>query len=129
MNDRGQSALEFILLVGAVLFFFLIFAFAVQSQRAEKATEEREFLVKDVAYQVQEEVALAVRARDGYERVFFLPKNILNKEYSVEIVSNSVFVKTLDGKTAITLPISHVDGEFVPGSNEISKNNGTISVN
>lgn len=124
----GQSSLEFVILCAAVLMFFLLFLAAISEQQGARAFEQREFLVKDTALQVQQELVLAANARDGYERTFELPHELLNHAYTVTLAGNLVQVQTVDGKHSLALAVPTVNGTIVVGKNMVRKINGTIVV-
>ncbi|PJC44950.1 hypothetical protein CO038_00985, partial [Candidatus Pacearchaeota archaeon CG_4_9_14_0_2_um_filter_39_13] len=124
MRNKGQSSVEFIILVGAVLFFFMAFAFAIQINTADKTNEKRDVLVKDTALNVQAEIDLAHRSSEGYSRNFELPEKILNSDYEISIIAGAVYVRTLDGEHATAYPVADVSGQPLKGSNSIRKENG-----
>ena len=126
---RGQSSLEFVILCAAVLAFFLLFIAAISQQQGARAFEQRDFLVKDAALQIQQEIVLAAEARDGYERMFTLPPDILNHAYRVTLEGNLVQVQTVDGKHSLALAVPSLNGTIVVGNNRIRKSNGGVSVN
>lgn len=126
---RAQSAVEFMILVGAVIFFFTSFLFVMYSTIADKQYEKHTLLVEDVAQTVQEEISLAHAASEGYARIFTLPPLILNADYNVSLVDGYVYVRTLDGRHAIAYPVLNVTGDVVKGDNQITKNNNTVFLN
>ena len=126
---RGQSSLEFVILCGVVLAFFLLFLAAISSQQGARAFEQRDFLVKDVALQVQQELVLAAGAREGYERMFELPPELLNNAYTVTLEANLVQVQTVNGKHSIAFAVPTANGTIAIGKNTIRKVNGSVLVN
>ncbi|MDO8508743.1 MAG: dockerin type I repeat-containing protein [Nanoarchaeota archaeon] len=129
MMKRGQSAIEFFVLAGAAILFFLAFSIVVQMNITDKSVEQINLQVKDAAFSLQDEVSLASGSSEGYRRDFKIPDTIGGREYNIEIVDDSVYVKTDDGKFAISLPVGEVTGEVQKGDNFIIKENGKVYLN
>jgi len=128
-NRRAQSAIEFIILVGAVLFFFLVFLFVVQGSISGRVVENHNFALKEIALTVQDEINLAADASDGYYREFEIPIKVVNLDYQISVAEEVVYVKTDDDKYAISLPIHDVDGQVNLGLNFIRKESEVIYLN
>lgn len=128
-TKRGQSAIEFMIISGVVIFMFLTYTFFIQSQIADKSYERRALLTQEVAYTIRDEINIALEATDGYERTFRLASTILNVDYNATIYGDLIYVKTLDGRHAIAIPIANVSGQPQIGDNKIRKINGVIYLN
>jgi len=128
-EKRGQSTIEFFILVMVVLFFFLGFLFAIQTNIADKMREGKELAVREIALSVQDEVALASASSDGYLRHFILPNNVKGADYLINITDGLVYVRTSDGKYALALPAFNVTGQPSKGDNDIRKNDGRVYLN
>jgi len=128
---KAQSAIEFMIIVGAVLFFFLAFVYALQVQRSEDIMEKRNLEVKEVALTVKDEINLANEASDGYSRNFVIPNMISGVvNYNITINGVSLYIYTIDGpKIAMAFPILNTTGQPKLGSNLIRKSNGSIYLN
>ena len=126
---KGQSAIEFLILVGAVLFIFVLFLGIFQKNIGEKTIEKINYALIELALTVQNEIALASESSDGYSRTFEIPTNILGSEYDINISSGSVYARTRDGKHALALPVQNVTGDMNKTSNTIKKINGIIYLN
>lgn len=126
---KGQSAIEFIILVGAAVALVTTFIALLSSNYLDKQNDQRSELVRDTAAQIQEEIRLASGASDGYQRTLVLPETLLGRNYSVQIVDNLLYVKTLDNKDALALEISNVTGTIMPGTNILRKINGSVYAN
>jgi len=129
MVKKGQASIEFIILIGVVLFFFLTFSFFIQSNVAKKSQERQNLILKDVALTVQDEINLASKSSDGYYRTFELPEKIVNQDYEINLTEGVVYARTVDGKNAIALPIAEVLGEVKKEQNIIKKENGEVKLN
>lgn len=129
MKNKAQSSVEFIILVGAVMFFFIGFLIYIESNLAVK---EREFINNELmglASDVKKEIELAHVASEGYSRKFSIPEKINGNDYEIQIIENSVYVRTFDGKYALSLPVNAVTGNAVKGENLIRKENGRVYLN
>lgn len=127
--NKGQSAIEFMIIVGALLFFFSFLLFILYGTLVQQTHEGVNAEVQAIAEQVQREVVLAVSAEDGYQRQFFLPTRIGTLNYTATLVNTSVYVHTDDGKFALSLPIYPVSGFLQKGTNTIRNVNGSIFFN
>ena len=128
-TKRGQSAIEFMIISGVVIFMFLTYSFFIQSKIADKGFERRDLLTQEVANTIKDEINLALEATDGYSRTFNLANTILNADYNATIDGDLVYVRTLDGKHAIAVPVANVTGQLIIGDNTIRKSNGVIYLN
>jgi len=134
ISKEAQSAIEFMILVGAVLFLFVSFFGAVQGNIGDRIKEKRDITIKEIAINIQNEINLAFNSIEGYSRTFKLPSDINGLDYEIIIVERLVYVKTEDGKHAIALSIQKIQGDENPievnkGENLIKKQDGKIILN
>lgn len=129
MKHHGQSSLEFMILVGAVLFFFLALLFSINSALSDRTYERQSLTIQHVARTIQEEVAFAYATSDGYERTFVVPNAIINLNYTIDLVGSNVYLHTVDGHHALSVPIKNVTGFFRPGTNTLRKTQGRVYSN
>jgi len=128
IGDRlGQGAIEFVIIFGALLVFFIIFFTAIQSNITDKNAEKERIIAQNVALDVQEEISIAADASDGYIRNFTTPLNIFGKSYTLNITDGRLGIK-MDGFSA-TYKIAEVTGEIYVGENTIKKENGEVKLN
>ena len=128
-SKHSQTAIEFMIIIGFLLFAFTVFFLAIQISTADKIKEEQIRSVKEIIMGVQEEINLAFESRDGYYREFKIPINVNGIEYNIQIVENLVYLNTSDGKNAIALPIQNVIGDVLIPDNFIKKEEGIIKLN
>jgi len=76
----SQSAIEFLILTGFLLFSFTIFFGVIQGNMSDKLKERQDLAVKSVAITVQDEINLASQSMDGYYRQFKIPEEINGRE-------------------------------------------------
>lgn len=129
MHKKAQTAIEFMVLVGVLLFFFTIFFLVIQESSADKMREQQDNLVRETALAIQDEIALASKSSEGYSREFKVPDKIGNQDYSVSLIEDRIYIKTHDNKSAIALPIQKITGSIVKGENTIKKQNSELSIN
>ncbi len=126
---KGQSAIEFIALVGAVSFFFLAFLFVLNMNLADKTWENRNLMTKEVALTVQNEIGAASKSIDGYRREFNIPLYVVDLDYDINITNGFVYIITVDGQHALALLVANTTGNIMKGENVIRKNNGMVFLN
>jgi len=129
MKQRGQSAIEFVILVGAVLFFFIAFLFAVNQNIADKTRENINLVLKEIALTVLDEINLAADSSEGYYREFEIPEKVINLDYDVNVTEGTIYARTVDGKYAISFPVTNVSGDLQKGLNVVRKEEGIICIN
>lgn len=126
---KGQSAIEFIMLVAGVLLFFTIFFMILQNNTEMKYTEKNNLLIKQTAHKIKDEIDLATTASEGYSRVFKIPEKIGNREYNATIQEGMIYLITHDEKYAIAIPTKPVNGNLEIGENLIEKKNKEVYLN
>ena len=124
---KSQSAMEFLILTGILLFAFLVF-YLIIFERVEMLNNRRAIILgEDVATKVQKEIILATKVSDGYQRRFSLPETLNGMDYNISISGKELTVKI--PKTEIVKNIPNVIGNISNGSNIIQKKNGFIYLN
>lgn len=130
-SKRSQTAIEFVILIAFVLFFFVTFSLVIQGNMSDKLREKKNLAIKEIALTVQDEINLASSSSDGYFRTFKIPKNLNGQEYSIELNEGMVYIHTLDNKYAMALPIGNITvvNSIQKGENNITKENGEVKLN
>ncbi len=124
---RAQIAIEFILLVSVTFIMLLIFLKAVGDQ-ADELNEKKEFIiVKDLAYKIQYEINMATQVKSGYNRTFFIPEKLDNKDYTITPTENKITISLKNSEFTITIP--EINGSIKNGSNTITNIGGVIYLN
>lgn len=126
---KGQSSIEFIILVSFVMLSFIVFSAFIYQNYAEKNQDKKNILVNNVIYEIEEEIRLAESSSDGYTREFSIPNKIENSEYNVSIIEDMLYIKTSDNKFSSALRISLINGQVKIGTNIISKQGGLVYIN
>ena len=127
-NKKSQSAIEFMIVAGVFLFFYIVLLFAIQTNTAEQLRTNRVLAIKEVALTVQNEIQLANAASDGYQRTFTLPDYLLSGiEYNVIIDGTLVYINT--SKDGFAISVENVTGQPAKGDNTIRNVNGSVFLN
>ena len=127
LSRKSQGAMEFIIIFGAVLFFFVLFFGVIQQNISDKNKEKERLVAQNIALDVQYEINLAAEASDGYSRDFTTPGNILGKDYEINISDARVYLVMEDFATSYKAV--YVNGSIIKGANKIRKENGTVYLN
>ncbi len=109
------------------MFFFTLFFLAIQTNIEERNREKENLIIKNLALSVQDEIDLATKASDGYFRGFDVPNLISGKDYDIELIDGSVYIKT--ARNALSLQVDDVIGQIQKGKNMIKKENGKVYLN
>ena len=128
-SKKSQTSIEFLVLIGTVMFFFVLFFVAIHENMSDKIRERQNILFKEVALSVQDEINLALKSSEGYERGFNIPNDINGKSYEINLVEETVYIKSDDGKISMAFPIASVSGDVVKGDNIIKKQGEVIYLN
>jgi len=126
---NAQSALEFVILVGAVLFFFVIFLFGIQQNIEQRSSENIDATLKETAFSVQNELNLAFQSLDGYYRTFDLPERLLGLDYEISVTGDGIYIRTTDEENALALSVSDTIGDLVKGTNVVRREGGKVYLN
>ncbi len=89
---RGQSGIEFIVLLGFLILVFLGFSFVINAKINEQHEANRQDLYAQLADKIEREVLLAARVRPGYSRQFTLPMTLDGELYEVHLETKDTLV-------------------------------------
>lgn len=124
---RAQVSIEFMILVGFLLFFFVLFLGVLVNQSEDKYQEQDEALAYAIILQVRDELSLAAGASDGYQRNFSLPPNIYGRDYTITLDNGTIYLEA-EGLGIATSGVS-VGGEIFPGENSVKNVLGEVVLN
>jgi hypothetical protein len=136
-NRKAQSATEFMILVGAMLFFFVGFLSVLYFNMNQKSEEKLNIDLEQAALAVQDEINLASGASEGYSRTFTVPQKVSGIDFEMKIIGNSLYIKAGD-KFAASYPIPKVETPSSPpgesyiiphGKNILTKLDGKVYIN
>lgn len=127
MKTKAQGAIEFIIIIGALLFFAISFFIIVQRNIEEKNVEKEAMIVENIALSIQDELALAKQSSEGYSREFNIVETISGKNYELNIINNRIYIKT--NIASLSFLVVEVNGTIKKGINKIKKENGQVYLN
>lgn len=128
-SKRSQTAVEFLILVSVVLFFFTTFFLAIGENISDKSRENINKIINEIAITVQDEISLATESVDGYSRNFRIPFDLNGLDYDISITDGYVYIKTDNVKDTIALPVFNVTGIILKGDNYIKREGGVVFMN
>lgn len=126
---RAQVAIEFLIIVSALVFFVSILLLTIQNKQENESYNRQNIQLKEIALTIQNEINLALKSSDGYSRNFEIPPTSGNQEYEVTILPGIVYINTTDTRHALSLPVPAVIGNINKTKNKIEKINGKIYLN
>ncbi len=127
MHKKAQVGIEFLFLISAALFFFMIIIAVIYANIGEKQNEKEAKEVKQLALLIKEEIDIAHETSNGYHRVFYVPKTIEGKNYIIKIQEGHIYVLT--DRNSASYKIKEVIGSIQKGKNIIKKENETVYLN
>lgn len=125
--SKAQGAIEFIIIFGAMFFFFTIFLLIIQQNVSEKNLEKENVIATNIALSVKGEIDLATGASEGYSREFNVPQTLIGKQYEISLIDQRVFISA--DKIGISYEVLNVTGNIIKGKNSIRKKNGIVLLN
>lgn len=124
---KAQTTIEFLIVLGSAIMFAAVFLLIITENMAERNRLNEEIAVKQLALNIQNEINLASGASNGYSREFYIEELINNKNYTIEIIDDRIYVST--EKNAISLHIEKIQGSIKKGRNTIRKEDNNIYLN
>jgi hypothetical protein len=126
---KGQVSIEFFIYFGILLIVLAVLFTAAANKQVETFDYREGTHVSAVAQKVAFEVESAQAYGTGYEREFFLPRQVFGDEYSVNVTNG--FVKVSSGNLSVTASARYSGREFSVKSDEGPfevKNNGSVFI-
>jgi hypothetical protein len=131
MQYKAQSAIEFVVLIGAMMIFFISLSVVFNQNITQKTIEQRDLAINDLVLAIQSEIDLAANSKDGYVRTFNVPNEIVGLDYTIVLNDNIVYLETINKKHAIAIPIKEItiNTNLQKGDNTIRKIDGEVILN
>ena len=127
MNSKAQVSIEFFIFVGLAFLIAIAFELASLDQLKDFRLENENAAVKDLALKLQKEVLIAAYVEDGYSRVFEIPDDLENIDFSVDVRNSTITVQSKNSLYITSIPSSV--GNFSKGTNTIRKSGNVIYIN
>ncbi|MBI2656067.1 hypothetical protein HYX06_06615 [Candidatus Woesearchaeota archaeon] len=128
MNSKSQVSSEFFIFVGLAFLIAIAFALASLDQLQDFRIERESEAVKDVALKLQKELLIAASVEDGYIRIFEMPDQVENINYSLTTL-NYTIINVLSKNSFYTVAVPKTVGNATKGANKINKTGGVIYLN
>jgi len=126
----AQASIEFIFLLSILSIFLFLVVYQNSSLYSQANYVKTLKDAQEISDQIAFEINLALKAGDGYSRVFYIPNKISNSiDYNVSIENYLVILKWNSSSTQSVIFVKNVNGEIVKGKNFIRNLNGVIYVN
>lgn len=130
---RGQSAIEFTVLAGAMLLGILLLVVASGSILREAQEDQRQAALRAIEEAVLRELTQAMLSVDGYERVFELPATLEGSTYSVVLLeedppARDVIFLTWRDTTRVAFSQAELSGDLGPGRNTLRRVGNNLTV-
>jgi thiamine monophosphate kinase len=126
----AQVSIEFISLI-SLLFILLLLVVYYNSNLHLQLTSIK--ILKDaqtICDQIASEINLALKAGDGYSRIFFIPPKLSGSiDYEISVKDYLVILSWKEGSTQSTILTKNITGEILKGRNFIKNVNGIIYAN
>ncbi|MBS3143268.1 hypothetical protein J4446_00100 [Candidatus Woesearchaeota archaeon] len=127
---KSQSSTEFMIFVGIAIFVLMLY-FGVSNHYLNLTLKEREVITgQDLARQLKNEINLAARVEDNYQRIFQLPYLVVNKNFNVTFNIREVVVN-IDNDEYVELLAADVGNEITFSAGDaftIRKTNDVVSI-
>ena len=127
---KSQSSTEFMIFVGIAIFVLMLY-FGVSNHYLNLTLKEREVITgQDLARQLKNEINLAARVEDNYQRIFQLPYSVVNKNFNVTFNIREVVVN-IDNDEYVELLAADVGDEITFSAGDaftIRKINSAVSI-
>ena len=127
MHSNAQVSAEFFVFLELAFLVAIAFEIASLDQLNDFRLQKENEAVNDLALKLQQELIVASTVEDGYVRLFWIPDNIDNINYSLSTQNSAI---TVESKNSIRIvPIPKVVGNVSKGTNNINKTGGVIYIN
>ncbi len=129
MSKKSQSAIEFMIIVIALMFLMILLFAAIEENRASRVNSQRDLFMNDLAISIRDEINLAHSASEGYSRIFKVPGEAFGVEFNASIREGDIYLASYDGRHALAHAVANVTGDVKIGDNYIEKINGSVYLN
>lgn len=127
MHSKAQVSAEFFIFLGLAFLIAIAFEIASLDQLNDFRLQKENEAVKDLALKLQQELLVASTVEDGYVRIFDVPDNVENINYSLSTQNSTITVESKNSIYIVSIP--KVVGNVSKGANFINKTGGVIHIN
>lgn len=126
MNSKAQISAEFFIFVGLAFLIAIAFEIVSLNQLQDFRIQKESESAKDLALKLQKELLIAAAVEDGYVRVFEIPDNLDNINYSLEMQNSTITVQSKNSLYIVQIP--KAVGNASKGVNKINKTGGVVYI-
>jgi len=125
-----QASLEFFVLISVLLVMLTMVMYFSSSYYHQFTQYQISSEATKISQNIANEINIALKAGDGYSRVFYIPTKILNViDFDVNVSNYRIYVYWNTGFTQSTIYTKEINGNLRKGENLIRNVNGEIYVN
>jgi hypothetical protein len=125
-----QASLEFFVLVSLLIIILIGVMYFSSSYYYQFNQLQIHSEANKISQSIASEINLALKAGDGYSRIFYIPEKILNAiNFEINVTSYRVYVYWNGGSTQSVIYTKNIIGSLKKGENWIRNVNGEIYVN
>ena len=125
-----QASLEFFVLVSLLIIILTVVMYFSSSYYYQFNQLQIYSEASEISQSIASEINLALKAGDGYSRIFYIPEKILNAiDFEINITNYRVYVYWNGGSTQSVIFTKNIIGNLKKGENWIRNVNGEIYVN
>ncbi|MBW6451690.1 MAG: hypothetical protein K0B02_03080 [DPANN group archaeon] len=89
---KGQSGMEFIMLLVFAIGLFLVFYYNISHTNKIAYENKINIIARQISDKAAYEINIAAAQGDGYYKEFYLKNTIYDKTYNISIINNYIFV-------------------------------------
>jgi len=125
-----QASLEFFVLVSLLIIILTGVMYFSSSYYYQFNQLQIYSEANKISQSIASEINLALKAGDGYSRIFYIPEKISNAiDFEINVTSYRVYVYWNGGSTQSVIYTKNINGTLKKGENWIRNVNGEIYVN
>jgi len=125
-----QASLEFFVLISLLIVILTMAMYFSSSYYHQFIQYQIYSEATKISQNIANEINIALKAGDGYSRVFYIPTKILNAiDFDVNVSNYRIYVYWDTGFTQSVIYTKEINGNLRKGENLIRNVNGEIYVN
>jgi len=125
-----QASLEFFVLVSLLIIILTGVMYFSSSYYYQFNQLQIYSEANKISESIANEINLALKAGDGYSRIFYIPEKISNAiDFEINVTSYRVYIYWNGGSTQSVIYTKNIIGSLKKGENWIRNVNGEIYVN
>jgi hypothetical protein len=125
-----QASLEFFVLVSLLIIILTVVMYFSSSYYYQFNQLQIYSEANKISQSIASEINLALKAGDGYSRIFYIPEKILNAiDFEINVENYRVYVYLNGDSTQSIIYTKNINGTLKKGENWIRNVNGEIYVN